>query len=136
VGGPTIRPALRAVLLLKAALLLGLAAVFAALAVEAVRGDHAGWARGLGLLCALPAPFLVWAAGTGLLDAALGRAVEVSGAVALRSRRSGYSLQLPDGHFAEFPLFNPGSRLEPGHRYRVTVGRYSRVIVEPPRPEG
>ncbi len=123
-------------LLVKAVLLLGLAAAFALLAREAVLGEHAAWARVLGLLCALPGPFLVWAASTGLLDALAGRAVEVTGAVALQSRRSGYSLKLPDGHFAEFPLFNPYPALEPGRRYGLTLGRWSRVIVEPPRPEG
>jgi len=125
----------RVALLAKAALLLALAAAFGLIAREALLGEHAGWARVLGLVCALPGPFLVWAASTGVLDAALGKAVEVSGAVALQSRRSGYSLRLPDGRFAEFPLFNPGPKLEPGRRYGVTVGRWSRVIVEPPRPE-
>jgi hypothetical protein len=126
---------LRAVLLLKALLLLAFAAVFGFIAVEAVRGDHAWWARALALLTVFPAPFLVMAASRGVFDAVQGHAVQIDGAVALdaKGRRIGYSVKLPDGRFAEFPLFNPYPALTPGKSYAVVVGRWSNVIVEPPR---
>lgn len=126
---------MRAVLLLKATLLLAFAALFGVIAFEAVVGDHAWWARVLALASAFPGPFLVKAASRGLIDALFGQAISIDGAVALdaKERRIGYSLRLPDGRMAEFPLFNPGAALVPGQRYQVVVGRYSNVIVEPPR---
>ena len=131
----SIRLGLRAVLLLKAVLLVALAALFGFIAVEALRGDHAWWARALALLTVFPAPFLVMAGCRGALDALVGEAVQIDGAVALSSkgRRTGYSVKLPDGRFAEFPLFNPYPALSPGKSYAVVVGRWSNVIVEPPK---
>lgn len=72
-----------------------------------------------------------------LFDAVLGRAVEVKGAIALdeQQRRAGWSLKLPDGHFAEFLFANRGAPLVPGLRYTVVIGVHSRVLVEPPSPE-
>jgi hypothetical protein len=131
-----IRMGMRGVLLLKALLLLGFAAGFTVIGLEALRGDHAGWARALALLTAFPAPFLIMAASRGLFDAALGQAIRVDHAVALtpKGRRTGYSVKLPNGRFAEFPLFNPYPALVPGKAYTVVVGRWSNVIVEPPNP--
>ena len=131
----TIRPSVRAVLFLKAALLLAFAAVFGLIAFEALTGHHAWWARVLALASAFPGPFLVKAASRGLFDVLFGQAITIDGAVALDSkqRRIGYSVRLPDGRMAEFPLFNPGTALVPGQRYQVVVGRYSNVIVEPPK---
>ena len=131
-----IRISVRLVLLSKALLLAALAGLFFFIAYEALFGAHPWWARVLGLASAFPAPFVLKAGWHGLLDALLGRAVAVDGAVALtpKARRTGFSLKLPDGHFAEFPLFNPGPALTPGKSYAVVVGRWSRVIVEPPVP--
>jgi hypothetical protein len=57
--------------------------------------------------------------------------------VALPLRRfSGISFRLPDGRSAEFILYNPGPALVPNRRYAVTVGRWSRVLVAPPRDLG
>lgn len=120
----------------KGLLLLALALCFAGL-VLAGSGDsqRSELLRVLFLGFALPASFLGYSAGLAFADAVVGRAVEVGGAVALRDRRMGYSLRLPDGHFAEFILFNPWGALVPEARYGVTIGRYSRVLVQPPRPE-
>jgi hypothetical protein len=115
----------RLALAAKAALLLFLAALFVAFCF---RG-------GLALLFALPALFCAWTSAMGFADALTGRAITVSGAIALASRRNGNSLKLPDGRFAEFILHNPWSALTPHARYTLTIGRWSRVIVEPPRPE-
>jgi hypothetical protein len=130
----SISPRLRLVLLLKSLLLLALSAIFGFIAIDAIRGDHAWWQRIVGLLTAFPAPFLVAVSRWGLLDALQGEARSTEGtALDRKGRRWGYSLRLPDGHFAEFPLFNPGTALVPGQKYALVVGRWSRVIVEPPR---
>lgn len=72
-----------------------------------------------------------------LFDAVLGRAVEVTGAIALdeKQRRAGWSLKLPDGHFAEFLFANRGAPLVAGSRYTVVIGVHSRVLVAPPSLE-
>ncbi|MHB8875937.1 MAG: hypothetical protein ACYC8T_19790 [Myxococcaceae bacterium] len=135
-GSLVISPRLRAGLALKALLLVALAAAFGALALEALSRSAWGPLRFAAmLLFAAPSPFLGFAASLALADALLGRAVEEPGAVALASTRSGYSLPLPSGRFAEFLLFNPGPPLRAGVRYRVLIGRYSRVLVAAPVEE-
>jgi hypothetical protein len=128
---------MRLALASKGALLVCLAALFVGLAgAGALTGDHALLVRAAAVLVCLPlGAFLGWNGGLGLADALVGHAREVAGAVALASRRSGYSLQLPDGRFAEFVLFNPWEPLVPGRHYTVVMGRWSRVVVSPPRPQ-
>jgi hypothetical protein len=127
----------RAALLAKGALLLGLGVVFAWLELALLRAeDRSWWLRGPGLLVgAVALLFLVRTSRMALMDVVQGRAVRESGAVALRSRRSGYSLQLPSGRFVEFILWNPWQPLVPGRRYTVTFGRVSGVLVAPPEVE-
>jgi hypothetical protein len=111
----------------KGLLLLALGALFVAL-----------WLRaGLvgTLFFSVPAVFCLWTAALAFADAARGEAVIVSGAVALRSRRSGVSFRLPNGRSAEFLLYNPWSRLVPDATYEVTIGRHSHVLVAPPMRE-
>lgn len=134
---PTIGPSLRIALLAKGALLVALAAVFALLTVQLALGGPGYWPLRVaaGSLFVLMAVFLLWAARLGLVDALSGRAERSTGAVALHSRRAGYSLQLPDGRFVEFILWNPWQPIHPGRRYTVTFGRRSRVLVRPPEPE-
>jgi hypothetical protein len=107
-----------------------------ALAAKALLGGSAFPLRAvLALVFLFPLPVI----GPGTLaawaDALVGRAVRVSGAEALASRRAGWSLRLPDGHFAEFILWNPWPDLEPGRRYMLLLGARSRVVVERPEPE-
>jgi hypothetical protein len=129
-----ITPRMRAALAAKAVLLLALAAVFSILASVTFDAERFFMTRAAAaVLCAPLSAFLFVNAARGLLDAMLGRAREVEGAVALASRRSGYSLQLPDGRFAELVLgLQP---LVAGRRYTVLIGRWSNVVVAPPRPE-
>jgi hypothetical protein len=131
-------PRFRVALLGKGALLAALSAVFAWLGVEAWARWHWAFAARLSgvALCAVAAGFLLWAAGLALLDVVKGEALESHGAVALKSRRAGYSLELPSGRFVEYILHNPWQRLTPGKRYTVTYGKYSRVLVAPPVEEG
>jgi hypothetical protein len=84
---------------------------------------------------ALVGIFLASAAARGLMDVLMGEAVEESGATALPSRRSGLSMKLPNGRHLEFILWNPWAPLQAGLRYRVTYGRFSRVLVRPPVAE-
>ncbi|MCC6337034.1 MAG: hypothetical protein IT380_23955 [Myxococcales bacterium] len=127
----------RLALLGKGALLAGLGAGFGWLGVEAWAKWH--WhllARLSGVaLCAVAGGFLLWAAGLALLDVLRGEALVSTGAVALKSRRAGYSLKLPSGRFVEYILHNPWQRLTPGKTYTVTYGRHSGVLVAPPREE-
>lgn len=129
--------AFRVALAGKGALLLGLGAVFAVLGLEAWARWH--WPLPARLsavgLCLVAAGFLAWAAGLALLDAVKGEALEATGAVALKSRRAGYSLRLPSGRFVEYILHNPWEPLTPGARYTVVYGRHSGVLVAPPRVE-
>jgi hypothetical protein len=129
-----ITPRMRAALAAKAVLLLALAAVFSILASVTFDAERFFMTRAAAaVLCAPLSAFLFVNATRGVLDAMLGRAREVEGAVALASRRSGYSLQLPDGRFAELVLgLQP---LVAGRRYTVLIGRWSNVVVAPPRPE-
>ena len=133
---PTLRisPRFRLALAGKAVLLAGLAAAFAFM-------GHACWSKwhwGLlarwsgAVLPGVAALSLLSAASRGLVDAVLGQAVRTPGAKPLKSRRSGYSLRLPDGRFVEYVLYNPWPALEQGQRYTVTYGTFSRVLVEPP----
>ncbi len=137
----------RLALVAKGLLLAALASGFAALPFAAGASGLAGsgatpvslgaWLVriALALLAAPLALFLAWAAGLAFLDAARGRTVEESGAVALESRRAGHSLRLTSGRFVEFILWNPWSPLVPDARYRVRYGRHSRVLVAPPERE-
>jgi len=84
---------------------------------------------------AFPLPVLGPGAFAALSDALTGRAVRVEGAVALASRRAGWSLRLPSGLFAEYLLWNPWLPLTPSRTYTVVHGERSRVLVEPPREE-
>ena len=68
-----------------------------------------------------------------LLDAVLGQAVVVEGAVALHSRKSGLSFTLPNGRFGEFLLWNSWEPLVAGATYSLVLARRSRVIVDRPR---
>lgn len=121
----------------KGALLASLGAVFGWLGVEAFTRWHWHLLARLSAvaLCAVAGLFLLWAAGLAALDVVKGEALESGGAVALKSRRAGYSLQLPSGRFVEYILHNPWQRLTPGAKYTVTYGRHSGVLVAPPREE-
>jgi hypothetical protein len=131
-----ISPAFRVALFAKALLLLAIAALFVGLAFRVATGAGLWPLRVLaGFVLAGLGSFVAQAAALGGLDALRGRAVRAEGAVALASRRSGYSLRLPDGHFVEFILWNPWQPLVPGRRYTVTFGRHSKVLVRAPEPE-
>jgi hypothetical protein len=118
----------------KGALLYGLAALFLLLAIRA----GSDGVRGAWLRLALVPPFVLfgaflgWAGRFAVADVIRGRTTRVEHAVALPSRRAGYSLRLPDGHYAEFILFNPWGPLAAGRQYTLVMGKHSRVIVEPP----
>lgn len=132
-----IEPRFRAALTAKALLLLTIATAFAFMAFTCWTRWHWGLlARWSGaVLLGIGALSLVSAAGRGLVDAVLGQAVRTAGAKPLESRRSGYSLRLPDGRFVEYVLYNPWPALEQGQTYTVTYGKFSRVLVEPPLQE-
>ncbi len=125
----------RLALAAKAALLATMAAAFACLAVWSAL--DAAWLMRIpaSLLFGSLGLFLAWAAGCGFADAIIGKSVTETGAVALRSRRSGLSVRLAGGRYAEFILFNPWDPLTPDAKYTVTIGRFSRVIVRRPEPE-
>lgn len=127
----------RAALALKALLLLAFAAVFGGMAFSAFTKWH--WhllARVSGAaLLAIAAVAIAGAALRGLADAFVGEALETKGARPLKSRRSGYSLQLPNGKFVEYVLYNPWPALAQDQTYTVTYGKYSRVLVAQPLPE-
>lgn len=133
-----ISPRFRTALAGKGLLLLSLALVFAALLQRGVlEGDRHVLLRLIALvLFGAPLLFLGWFSMLAFADALIGQAVEVSGAVALapKRRRWGVSFRLPDGRAAEFILFNQWEPLEAHATYTVVVGRWSRVLVEAPRP--
>lgn len=133
----TIAPRFRVALAAKALLLLSIAGCFGFLALTAWSKWH--WhllARASGATLLLIAALSVgWAAGLGLADALVGKALEGRGAAPLKSRRTGYSLRLPSGRFVEYVLYNPWSRLSPEQTYTVVYGRFSGVLVAPPLPE-
>lgn len=133
---PRISTAFRIALAVKALPLLGFAAIFGTYGFAIAIGPGMRPIRILGgLAFGRLVLFLAWAGARGLADAALGRAERASGAVALQSRRAGYSLQLPDGRFLEFILWNQWEALVPGERYTVTFGRRSQVLVRAPERE-
>lgn len=121
----------------KALLLFALGIVFLGLAWGAWSKWH--WpllARASGaVLLAIGAVSLASAAGRGFADAVLGEALVGKGARPLKSRRSGYSLQLPSGRFVEYVLYNPWPSLAPDATYTVVYGKFSGVLVEQPQPE-
>ncbi|MBE2249584.1 MAG: hypothetical protein IAE78_08535 [Myxococcus sp.] len=129
---------LRVGLAAKAGLLLSLGAVFTLVALGALQKET--WpqvarvvvAGGFGLVGLFP----LSQSRAALLDALLGEAVVVEGAVALPSRRSGLSFKLPDGRFGEFLLWNTWSALEPGATYTLVLARRSRAQVAAPRRVG
>ena len=125
----------RAALAAKGVLLLSLALVFGALLERAALAVERPLSLRLllAVLFGVPAAFLGWTAALAFADAAVGRAVRVTAAQALRSRRSGVSFRLPDGRSAEFLLYNPWEPLKPGQKYDLVIGRCSRVLVEAPR---
>ena len=128
--------ALRWALAGKALLLFALASGFGALALLMMFSPRPLWLQILGVHFFLALGlFLAGAAGRGLMDAVVGHALEGQGALALPSRRSGLSMQLPSGAYLEFILWNPWEPLRPGVPYKVSYGRYSRVLVRPPAPE-
>lgn len=136
-GPPTpIGSPFRVALFAKAMLLLGIAALLAVPALRIATGSGLWPLRVLvGLFLAALGAYVAWAASLGFRDAFLGRARQSAGAVALQSRRAGHSLQLPDGSFVEFILWNPWQPLVPGRRYTVTFGQHSKVLVRPPQLE-
>lgn len=130
-----ISPRFRFGLAVKSLSLLALAALFTALLAAGTlgAGRHV-LTRAVSLVVfGVCAAFLYWTAALAFLDALLGRAVRVTGAVALKPRGlSGVSFRVPGSRPAEFLLYNPWQPLETGAPYSVVVGRWSRVIVEPP----
>lgn len=118
----------------KGLLLFSLALVFGALLQRgALAGDRHVLLRAVAaVLFGVPFFFLVWTSLLAFADAVAGQAVRVDGAVALgkKGRFSGVSFRLPDGRSAEFILAGPP--IEAGRKYAVTIGRWSRVLVEPP----
>jgi hypothetical protein len=121
----------------KGTLLLVLTLVFVALLYRGALSDgNAWWVRLLsGIVFAPIAAFLGQTTWLAFADAVVGKAVTVHGAIALASRQSGLSFKLPDGHFAEFVLTNPWESVTPLKRYTLTIGLWSRVVVEPPQLE-
>ena len=128
----------RLALALKALLLLCFSLLFLSLAWAAwSKWDWHVLARLSGAaLLTIGAVSVGWAASLGLADVVLGQAVVGSGAKPLKSRRTGYSLQLPSGRFVEYVLYNPWPALAPELTYTVVYGRFSGVLVAPPQPEG
>jgi len=134
----TIPPRVRRALLLKGLGLAALGLVFFAVAVGGLRADWSLLARvPFSLFFAALGLFPFGVSRLALFDALFGEAVEVAHAVALqpKQRRAGYSLRLPDGHFAEFLLTNPDEPIVPDARYTVVIGRCSRVLIAAPRRE-
>ncbi len=122
-------------LAMKALLLLALGALFTVLLAAGTFGAdrHLVTRAVSAVVFGVCAAFLYWTAALALLDALLGRAVRVTGAVALPPQRlSGVSFRVAGDRPAEFLLYNPWAPLEVGARYAVIVGRWSRVLVEPP----
>ncbi len=128
---------MRLALAAKGTLLLVLTLVFVTLLYRgALSENQAWWVRALsGIVFAPISAFLGQTTWLAFADAVVGKAVTIQGAVALASRRSGLSLKLPDGHFAEFVLTNPWKALTPHQRYTITIGLWSRVVVAPPQLE-
>lgn len=122
----------------KASLLAGLGLVFLALTAAVLARESLHWAfkLPLGGFFALTTGFLGWTTGLAGADALLGKAVTVSGARPLPSRRGGISFRLADGGSAEYLLVNQWKPPQLDRRYGLTLGRFSHVIVAEPRDEG
>jgi len=114
-----------------------LTGVFVALGLKALLGTtlFVVFRIALALVFVFPLPVIAPGTLAAFADAILGRAERVTGAEALPSRRAGWSLQLPDGRFAEYVLWNPWGDLVAGKRYTVTIGARSRVLVAEPVEE-
>ena len=80
--------------------------------------------------------FLAWTTWLALADVFIGKAIKVTGAQPLPSRKSGISFRLAGGGSAEYLLVNSWAKTQLGHTYGLTIGRYSHVIIEEPRDEG
>ncbi|MFO0598933.1 MAG: hypothetical protein U0228_26735 [Myxococcaceae bacterium] len=132
-----ISPAFRLALAAKALLLLVIAGGFGFLAWTAWTKWYWTLLPRLSgaVLLGITAVAVAGAAVRGVADALLGDAVETRGARPLKSRRSGYSLRLPDGKFVEYVLYNPWPSLEAERTYTVVYGKFSRVLVARPEPE-
>lgn len=128
----------RLALAAKGALLFVLMVVFLGLTAGAIFKPevHLAIRVVFGAFGAVNAAFLAWTTWLALADVALGQAVQVSGATALPSRKSGVSFRLEGGGSAEYLLVNSWAPAQQGRRYGLTIGRYSHVILDAPRDEG
>ncbi|MDP3500844.1 MAG: hypothetical protein Q8S33_10945 [Myxococcales bacterium] len=119
----------------KGVLLLSLGVVFGVVAAGAMAKEewHPALRVAVAAVFALVGLFPASQSRFALLDAALGEAIVVDGAVALHSRKSGLSFSLPNGRFGEFLLWNSWDTLVPGATYSLVLASRSRVIVERPR---
>jgi hypothetical protein len=122
----------------KAGLLLALCLVFVALTAGVLFRENLHWAFKipLGGFFALTTWFLGWTTWLASADVIFGKAIKVSGAQALPSRKSGISFRLTDGGTAEYLLVNQWKPTELNRKYGLTIGRFSHVIIEEPRDEG
>ena len=123
----------RVALFAKGLLLLSLAALFAWLTVVSIRRFEYGVISLL--FFGVPLAFLVRVSRLAFFDAVQGKAIRETGAIALKSRKAGYSLQRSNGRFVEYVLFNTWQTLEAGASYTVTFGAWSGVLVEAPVKE-
>lgn len=132
---PVISARLRLGLAAKGVLLLSLGVVFGVVAAGAtVKTEwHPALRLAVAVVFALVGLFPASQSRSALLDAVLGEAIVVDGAVALPSRKSGLSFSLPNGRFGEFLLWNSWEPLVPGATYSLVLARRSRVVVERPR---
>jgi hypothetical protein len=122
----------------KAALLAALFLVFLGLTagVALREGLNILFKIPLGAFFALCTWFLGWTTWLAGADVLFGKAIKVSGAQPLPSRRSGISFKLADGGTAEYLLVNTWAPTAKDRKYGLTIGRYSHVIIEEPRDEG
>ena len=122
----------------KASLLLALFLVFLGLTAAIALRDGLHWALKipLGGFFALTTLFLAWTTWLAGADVIFGKAIKVSGAQPLPSRRAGISFRLADGGTAEYLLVNQWKPTEKDRKYGLTIGRWSHVIIEEPRDEG
>ncbi len=123
----------RIALFAKGLLLLSLGARFAWLMVRSIRQYEYGVIALV--FFGIPLAFLVRVSRLAFFDAVQGQALRERRAVALQSRKAGYSLRRTNGRFVEYVLWNTWHPLEPNARYTVTFGRWSGVLVEAPVKE-
>lgn len=90
----------------------------------------------LGAFFAVCTAFLAWTTWLAWADVIFGKAIKVTGARPLPSRKSGVSFRLAGGGSAEYLLVNSWAKTQLDHSYGLTIGRYSHVIIEEPRDEG